>query len=257
MMTKQMILHWLRIFAFMALMAHSVAKVLADHQDPVVRVNQNKPTELFEQSHGGKWQETQQQYDLIKKQAIDSLSSDENLAAIGGASKEQVQVQAAGYNGQSLSELNTQANAQMITNGVLDDFYVDYTKSLNQQHLEDAKILAKAQEQLLTQISAKLQEFGVDCHTVKGEIEQEPIYFLQIEQRPIKQTVYNQAFCEELRNQYNCTDSLTMRCIKRSKRFKDWQSRSMRISGNTLLNEKRAWGFLEHIKPDKKWYKSA
>ena len=66
--------------------------------------------------------------------------------------------------------------------------------------LKDAKKIAKGQDELMRNLLEKLADVGVDCKTVKGPLEQEPTYYLQVEKEVQKDTVYNQTFCEELRN---------------------------------------------------------
>ena len=234
-----------------------VFRVVADHEEPVVQLQKNKQTDLFEQSFGGKWQQEQQNIEALKEKTVESLKTHQGLEMISDLSPEELKARSNDLSKLEVSELESKGLAKVIEEDVLNQFYVDYEKPLNKQYLEDAKDLANAQKKLLANLSARLNEFGVECQTVKGDKEQEPMYFLQIEKRPIKNSRYNQTFCEELRNRYDCRDALKLRCIKRALRFKEWQARKIRLNGPGLINEKMSWGFLEHIKGKKKWYKSA
>jgi hypothetical protein len=74
-------------------------------------------------------------------------------------------------------------------------------------------------------------------------VEKEPAYYLQIEKTQHKDTVYNKTICEELRNQYRCTDSVSLTCKKKGKKYGKWQTKKIKFSGATLHDQKMNWGY--------------
>ena len=93
-------------------------------------------------------------------------------------------------------------------------FEPNYSKPGNIAHREDAEAIVKASN-IVGSLMDKLNEFGFDCKTVKGAAEKEPIYHIDIKREEQKNTEYNQFLCEELRNRYNCTDTLHLKCIEK------------------------------------------
>jgi hypothetical protein len=131
----------------------------------------------------------------------------------------------------------------MIKEDSLNALYPDYNRPGYRQHLKDAKTIAEAQEDLLRNLMEKLKELGVDCKTVKGDKKVEPEYFLQTKISNHKDTVYNQVFCEELRNQYNCRDSVSLTCKRKGKRYGEWEERTIELSGPWIHWNRRWWTY--------------
>ena len=97
-----------------------------------------------------------------------------------------------------------------------------------------------------------LKAVGFDCHTVKGPIHKEPTYYIQIKRENQNNTDYDQFFCEELRNKYDCRDQLDLTCKRFGKGYTDWEARTIRFNGHVLHNEKENWGWAVHWKT-KRW----
>jgi len=132
----------------------------------------------------------------------------------------------------------------------------DYTKSGNRMHKLDVEDIVSATEKTMRNIGIdlmkKLIELGFNCKTVKGAIYKEPTYYIEIKKEEQKNTEYDQFFCEEPRNQYNCNDSVSLTCKKIGIRYKNPEARTIRFNGHTLHNNKMDWGFAVHWKT-KRW----
>ena len=192
------------------------------HKAETTQVQTNKQTDLFEKSTGN-WQELQQQMNSSKPDL--NKSSANNLDFMTEGVMAAAQREAKGLGEIKATDLNSRGNAKLQewmkeTNEdgeeVNSALYVDYSKDLNKQHMKDATSFAEAQDKLLGNLLGTLKELGVECLTKKGLKEVEPKYYLHPETTHYKDTIYNKTPCEELRGKYDCTDSMTMKCEKRS-----------------------------------------
>lgn len=186
---------------------------VAELSDPEVRINQNKQTDLFERSTGNAKQ-VQDEYLQLKEQAKQGIQNKQGLGLITSETEASLQQKTQQLQGATATQLEAQGMQEVLEQNIMEQFYVDYERPLNKQAMEDAKVLANAQKKLLQNLQGKLKELDVECKVEKGEKEQEPVYFLQLEQKPIKNTIYNQTFCEELRNRYTCTDRVHLKCLQ-------------------------------------------
>lgn len=105
----------------------------------------------------------------------------------------------------------------------------------------DAQKIANAQDELIKNLQAVLKDFGVDCKTAKGPKEIEPAYYLQIKKEQTKDTVYNKTLCEELRNKYNCTDTLSMSCKTKVMQWVFEEERTIDLDGRDIYWNHRNW----------------
>ena len=123
----------------------------------------------------------------------------------------------------------------------------NYTKSGNRLHKLDAEDIVNATEESMRKLGKhfldKLKAVGVDCHTVKGPIHKEPTYYIEIKRENQNNTEYDQFFCEELRNKYNCRDTLTAKCVKLGKRWNPWQYREIDIGGYEIYHQANHLGY--------------
>ena len=132
------------------------------------------------------------------------------------------------------------------------DFEPDLTKPGNREHKRDVIDIVNATAELLSNLTSKLKELGVDCKTVKGPLQREPIYRIEIKREAQNNTEYDQFFCEEPRNQYSCKDLVSLTCKRIGKGYGDWEPRTIRFNGHVLHNEKENWGWAVHWKT-KRW----
>ena len=132
----------------------------------------------------------------------------------------------------------------------------NYNKSGNKLHKLDAEDIVNATEESMRKLGKnfldKLKAVGVDCHTVKGPVHKEPTYYIEVKRENQNNTDYDQFFCEELRNKYDCRDQLDLTCKRFGKGYTDWELRTIRFNGHVLHNEKENWGWAVHWKT-KRW----
>lgn len=128
----------------------------------------------------------------------------------------------------------------------------DYTKPGNRLHKRDAADIAQATGELVGDLMKKLKELNIDCKTVKGPVIKEPTYYIDLKREEQRNTDYDQFFCEEPRNKYNCNDSVSLTCTRKGKGYGEWQARTIKFSGHTLHNEKMNWGWAVKWK-NKRW----
>lgn len=119
-------------------------------------------------------------------------------------------------------ELDSIARREMAKDPFHNEMFVDLSKPGMQAHLEDAKKIAKGSSKMIRGIIANLKDIGVDCKTVKGNIKKDPEYFMELKQEvdnKEKDTIYDQHFCEKLRNKYSCSSTLSMQCTSEGKQW--------------------------------------
>lgn len=132
------------------------------------------------------------------------------------------------------------------------DFEPDLTKPGNREHKRDVIDIVNATAELLANLTSKLKELGVDCKAVKGPVQRDPIYRIEVKREVQNNTEYDQFFCQEPRNKYNCKDSVSLTCKRKGKGYGEWEPRKIRFSGHVLHNEKENWGWAVHWKT-KRW----
>lgn len=213
----------------------------AEYLEPTIAVQRNEQTDLFEKSTGD-WESAQREFNLGKDGAIERVKREQGIEFLA-KDKDEVTGTAESLSAIRASELNSKGQEEVIKQDSINNLYLDYRKPLVKQHLKDAKKIAKGQDELMHRLLEKLQDIGVDCKTVKGPIQQEPTYYLQVEKEVQKDTVYNQTFCEELRNTYNCDDTVSLTCKRKGIGYGDWQAKTIKLNGNFLYGSAMNWGF--------------
>lgn len=182
-----------------------------------------------------------------KGMAIDSLGqegeSPEGLSFITKKSKSQLQAESSKLEAIDVHDLGSMGRDEMIKNDMINELYIDYSRPLNREYMEDAAAIAGAQEELQNNLFGELKKLGVDCKTVKGDERIEPEYYLQTRKTQHMDTVYNKAICEELRNQYNCVDSLLLTCKRRGMKWEEWEERDIELSGPWIHWNRRWWTY--------------
>ncbi|HJD66798.1 MAG TPA: hypothetical protein LFV91_07285, partial [Rickettsia endosymbiont of Bembidion nr. Transversale] len=134
-------------------------------------------------------------------------------------------------------ELDSIARREMAKDPFHNEMFVDLSKAGMQAHLEDAKKIANGSSNMIRGIIENLKGIGVDCKTVKGNIERDPEYFMELKQEvdsTRQDTIYDQHFCERLRNIYNCSDVLQLKCLQKERQWQPWQERTIDISGEEI-----------------------
>jgi hypothetical protein len=233
-------------FVLICVVLLSISTANADYQSPTIKTNVNEQTDLFEKSIDDH-KALEKQLEQDKADTISGLNQNpKGLEYISNQSASEINESVSDLKAIKANDLNSKGREEFIKDKDVvgqEALYPDYNKNLNIQHKEDAEKIAKASDDLLDNLLVKLKDIGMDCKTVKGAIEQEPTYYVDIKQNTLKNTLYDQAICEELRNIYNCTDSVSLTCKKKGKSYGDWQVKSIKFSGRTLHNDKMNWGY--------------
>ena len=212
---------------------------------PEVQTQVNKRSDLFEKSINDLPAFTKSLQDG-KQTSIDGMgdgktNTPQGLPFITDKSRGDLQNESTGLGAIGEHDLTLLGREEMIRRNSLSEIYPNYSKPLNKQHMEYAKSISTGQGQLQDNLLAKLKDVGVDCKTIKGDKRHEPEYFLKIKTTQHKDTIYNQTFCEELQNKYNCHDILTVRCNKRKINWGTWQNRIIEFEGSDVFYNHRGW----------------
>ena len=216
-----------------------------------VRTNTNEVTDLFDKNLSNK----QELFEDLKKQTdssageIISIKSFEYIPEIKGAENNANKLKQI-----KASELDNEGRKARV--GEEYSFYdenqyePDYEKSGNKLHQEDAEEIAQLTNNMLKDLLGKLKELDIDCKTVKGPIEKEPVYYIDIRREEQKNTEYDQFFCEEPKNTYSCRDELTLKCTRRGMKWDAWQWQTIEISGSELVNGYKGIFYSEKLKKE-------
>jgi hypothetical protein len=247
-MNKLFLVVMIILFVFWLCMGFYIFTSIAkgDHLEQEIPTQSNKQTDLFDDSIDNLLDFTSK-LEAGKQVGIDSMGGEhgnpQGLQYITKKSKGELVGESSKLESIHENDLATKGREEMIKNDSLNELYTDYSRPLNKQHLKDAKTIANAQDELLGNLLEKLKDLGVDCKTIKGDKKIEPEYFLQTKTSNHKDTLYNQTFCEELRNTYNCDDIVTLTCKKVGIRFKNPEARKINLDGHWLHHNKNHWGY--------------
>ncbi|KHO02148.1 hypothetical protein JS61_07945 (plasmid) [Rickettsia felis] len=141
-------------------------------------------------------------------------------------------------------ELDGIARAEMAKDPFHNEMFVDLSRPGMQAHLEDAKKIARGSSKMINNILTNLKDLGVDCKTVKGNIEKDPEYFMEFEKEADRNkgdTIYDQYFCERARRSYSCNDELRLRCLREGREWLQWQDRTIDMSGEKICRHRHHW----------------
>lgn len=183
-----------------------------------VEVNKNKVSDLFEKEVDDKQailkfledSKKQSEHGIASTGAVQALGVDEN--ALEGKTSE--------LNAINVNNLESKGQEERAKeeNSYVNQLEVDYLDPKIINHKKDIDKIADSSSKLMSRLIEGLRDLDIDCKTVKGDKELEPEYAIEIEKEHVKDTVYNQQFCEELRNKYSCTDTVTVKCTQKTKR---------------------------------------
>ena len=205
------------------------------------KTNINEVTDLFDRHIENKdelLQDMKQQNDNAVEQ-IKSRAHHDAIEGIGGA-----EGKAGELNSIRETDLDSSGRQKRVSSEY--QFYdenelePDYTKAGNRMHKLDSDDIVEATERTMrdlgSDIMKKLKTLGFNCKTVKGPVQKEPTYYIDIKREQQKNTEYDQFFCEELRNGYNCSDALTLNCKRQGIAWGPWQDKQIRIPGGELVS---------------------
>ncbi|EER20767.1 MULTISPECIES: hypothetical protein [spotted fever group] len=208
----------------------------AQYLDEQLETNINKVDPLFERSVPN-LEEFKAKVEQDKK-AISEQIGQNKMPPIADSGK--IVNERAKLESLDVLELDSIARREMAKDLFHNEMFVDLSKAGMQAHLEDAKKIANGSSKMIGGIIANLKDIGVDCKTVKGNIERDPEYFMEIERTQERSdTIYDQVLCEELRNKYNCREDLTLKCSEKAIRYTAWQQRKVEVTEEELDQK---WG---------------
>ena len=123
----------------------------------------------------------------------------------------------------------------------------DYSKPGNLAHKRDADEIVSqtglSMKKLGKDLQTKLSALGIDCRQSKGATQKDLTYHIEIKGEEHRNSEYEQVFCEEPRNTYNCNDTATLRCARRGKRWNPWQYREIDIGGYEIYHQANHLGY--------------
>jgi len=228
------------IFSLLIINNHS----LADYKDSEVRTQINGQTNYFKETLDDPealFNEFKSDYGTSQqhiKSGPDALNTISECTGFDSGEVREGIDELKSIKAKRLDDLGYQ---EMGKQNVMGKIYVDYNRSLNKRMLQDAKELTETHGALHNNLFAKIKELGVDCKKVKVDKKVKPAFYLQNKNTKYKDTVYNQGFCEDLRNEYNCNDTLTLNCTKTGVRWDPWERRELVIGGKYLWNNHPHW----------------
>lgn len=213
-----------------------------------IDTNINKVTDLFDKYIDNK-QELLQNLEEQNNNAINQIKSGTHHDSIEGIGEAGVKAGELG----AIKETDLDNAGRSRRASTEYQFYdenelePDYTKPGNRLHKEDSDDIVSSTDDTMHKIGsnfmAKLNSEGFDCKTVKGSVIKEPTYYIEIKREQQKNTEYDQLFCEEPRNNYNCNDTATLTCVKIVKKFKNPEARKIKLDGHQLHHNKNHWGY--------------
>jgi len=216
--------------------------------------NVNQVTSFFSEEIQNK---AQLEQDILKAktQAHQSINSDSSLAAIG-ISKSDVQDKTAQLNSISANDLESKGQEERgkEENRYYDQLEVNLKDPQIMNHKKDIDKIAEGSIKFLSNITSELKAQGIDCTAVKGNLEREANFYIDIQKEHLKETVYNQHICEELRNKYSCKEELTVKCIKRGIVRDPWENRVFRLDGRDTFWNRLHWLYSEKWKKRRFWH---
>jgi hypothetical protein len=207
--------------------------------EPTAKTNINEKTNLFDSSIED-FAGFQKQIESSRETATSGIKGKDEVSAgfeyiAGGNSKSHLEAEGRRLDGIRPGDLNSTGREEMVKSGIIEEIHVDYEKPLNIAHKRDAEKIAESSARLLDRIEGLLKELGVDCKSKKGNKVIEPEYFIQVQNESVKNTVYTQKFCEDLRNQYNCRDTVSLKCVHKAMKWNEWGAEREHSFGGVAL----------------------
>jgi hypothetical protein len=218
---------------FLGFIDHSVASGLK------VKTNINPVTDEFDKEIDNK-QELESQIQNLKGQAEKGIEENQAMQELE-VSKQEAETKTNELNTIHPDDLSAKGLEERVKpeNSYYESLIVDYDSLGAKEHKKDMDLISKASGEKMSKLLEGLKSINIDCKEVKGNIEQEPEYKIDIVKEEVKDTVYDQVLCEELRNKYNCRDNLTLKCSQKSISYTEWQQRQILVTEEEL---DQRWG---------------
>ena len=190
-------------------------------------VNKNKVSNLFNEEI----EDRQGLEQFLENSSREAQKGVEGKAAIDALGKKEniLEQKAAELDAVNANDLEARGREERVKeeNAYFDKLEIDYSSPQILTHKNDIDKIADATNKLTSKLFDGLHNIGIDCKQIKGDKELEPNYSLDIKKEDFKETIYERTMCEVLRNQYNCRDSLTLKCARKGMAWNPWQNRTI------------------------------
>ncbi|WP_341751209.1 hypothetical protein [Candidatus Tisiphia endosymbiont of Piscicola geometra] len=190
----------------------------AQYLDPINKTNINEVDPLFEKNIDN-YQSWSRQIEDSKAGFARGVENSQGLGDLVGHDK--LQSEADRLSSIEAEDLSNKGWEESAKDPFYNEMFVDYSRPGMMAHKQDAEMIANASGKMMDNLLGQLRDIGVDCKTVKGNKEIEPQYFMELSRRDERakgDTIYDQYFCERLRNRYACVDGLTLQCLQFSEK---------------------------------------
>lgn len=190
----------------------------AQYLDPINKTNINEVDPLFEKNIDN-YQSCSRQIEDSKAGFARGVENSQGLGDLVGHDK--AESEADRLSSIEAGDLSNKGRREAAKDPFYNEIFVDYSRPGMMAHKQDAEMIANASGKMMDNLLGKLKDIGVDCKTVKGNKEIEPQYFMELSRRDERakgDTIYDQYFCERLRNRYSCVDGLTLQCLQFSEK---------------------------------------
>ncbi|WP_425363573.1 hypothetical protein [Candidatus Tisiphia endosymbiont of Hybos culiciformis] len=203
---------------------------LAVYTEPTAKTNVNKVDPLFNEKIEN-YKAFEQVLERQKASAVKGAESETGFNDLVGS--RQARAKGSELSNIRAEELEGSGIRESFKEAWVNDYLVDYSKPGMIRHKEDASRIAEGTGRKMEGLIGLLKKLDIDCKQLKGNREIEPEYHLDIQKEVVKDTIYNQVFCEQLRNYYNCSNNLILSCKKKDRIL---QERTIYINYHFLPN---------------------
>jgi hypothetical protein len=191
----------------------SAFKAFGDYEAPTTTTNVNEKTNFFETQIDDKrgleqMLESHKALHGVERNGASGLDGVVNLNEAENSGEVQ------NLKAIDASNLETEGNRKYATEegAELMSMHVDLSDPLLQAEKRDLEKIADDTEKGLGNLMIALKKEGIDCKEEAGPVLAEPVFTSTKVQEKHRDTFYDKALCEELKNQYNCSDILSVRC---------------------------------------------
>lgn len=143
--------------------------------------------------------------------------------------------------------LESMGRSKRGQNSFFNDFEVDYTKPGVSKHKNDIKQIITATDKKILDLTKSLRKHGIDCNEEDIKTPPSSPYYIEIEEEHHKEVDYNQHFCEQVVDTYNCHDSMSVTCQSKSMNWGDWKVKHLKIPGFELMHSGFPVFYSEHV----------
>lgn len=204
--------------------------IYADYEAPVAITNVNEKTNFFESNvenasgfedmikshkntYGVEGNEASGIQDIINLNDSNVMSDVESLKSLNS------------------SDLESRGRDKMLSpeGDEIIGIYPNLNDPLLHREKGDLEEIAKNTSDALDGFMSKLKDVGIDCKEEAGNRMAEPDFVIG-EQKTILDSNYDQSFCEELKNTYQCKRHLTVKCHQ--KNLRGFASSTFRMNGS-------------------------